>query len=96
MKTEKETKFTGSVIVAGVCTLLLFGWNKLFGSVTGLLLYSLVRHGWRATFPDHHSFAFLAIFLGLYGVKRMIRSLQKDAWARSKFLLPTVLVLPPA
>lgn len=35
-------------------------------------------------------------FLGVYAVKRMIRSLQKDAWERSKQLLPDALVLPPA
>lgn len=96
MKIARKTKLTGSLIVAGLCTLLLFSWKKLFGSVSGLLLYSVVRHGWKATFPDHHSLALLAIFLGLYGVKLMIRSLQKDAWTRSKSLLPSVLVLPPA
>lgn len=79
MKSEKKTGLKGSLIVAAVCTLLVWGWNKLFGPIAGLLTSSIVRHGWKATFPDHRSLALLAIFLGFWAVKRMIRSLQRDA-----------------
>lgn len=96
MKTEKKTGLKGSLLVAGVSTVLLCGWNKLFGSVAGLLLYSIARHGFKTTFQDRRAFALLAIFLAFYGVKRIIRSLQKDAWERSKTLLPDVFILPLA
>jgi hypothetical protein len=96
MKTEKKTDLSGSFIIAGVCRLVLYVWDRLFGSVAGLLLYSIFRYGWRATFPDHRSLALFVIFLGLWVVKLMTKSLQKDAWERCKFLLPGLLVLPLA
>jgi cell division protein FtsX len=97
MSAGKKTGFKGSLIVSLLCTVLVWGWNMQFGSVAGRLASSIVHHGWKATFPpDHYSLSLLGIFLGFYGVKRMIRSLQKDAWERSKQLLPDAFVLPPA
>ena len=96
MKTAKKTGLKGSLIIAGVCTLTLCVWNKQFGPAVGLLLYSFARHVFQATLPDHRLFALSALFLALYCWKRMIRSLQKDAWKRSKELLSDAFVLPLA
>ena len=96
MKTEKKTGLKGSLIVAGVCTLMLCAWNKQFGPVVVLLFYSFVRHGVQATLPDHRSFALLVLFFALYVWKQMIRSLQKDAWQRCKDLLSDTFVPPLA
>jgi hypothetical protein len=97
---RKQSSFWVSTGIALVCTALLCGWRALFGKVNGLLLLSLIHHGFRNTFPDGRAWSLLGMYAAFWGWRRMVKSLQRDTKDHSLALvrkfISEKLILPPA